>query len=515
MPFPTVADVLALPEVQRGHPRVAAGRGGLSRPVRWVHVLELSHVEGLLRGGELVLSTGIALPTSNDGLRRYIEDLDRAQASGVLLELGERWTALPPALVRAADRADLPLVGLHTVVPFVAITESVHASIVQASYAELQAAERMHEVFSRLGLEGASPADVVREVAELAGAPVVLESLSHRVLSAAAAGRDQDSVLRDWERRSRRDGRGEGWLVRPVGARGLVWGRLILQPGPDAPPTQVQTLAVERGAAALALGRLVEGDGAVLERRAQAGLLTDLVAGRYRSEREAHLRAQAAGVPTAGRNLTAVAVVAPGTGAAEIAAALERAASRSRLDVLATPVTDALWVLLALPATRPVPAALAALADAVRRELPAAVLGRGPTIAALPQLGSSLQEAEHAARAEVAAGGARPLVGLGDVRVHGLLAQLAGDPRLAAFVERELGALLDRQQPALLAALRAYLVAGRNKSAAAAALRISRPAFYARLGLVADVLHADLEDAGTCLSLQLALVALDAGASSD
>ena len=48
------------------------------------------------------------------------------------------------------------------------------------------------------------------------------------------------------------------------------------------------------------------------------------------------------------------------------------------------------------------------------------------------------------------------------------------------FTERELGPLLDRADD-LLEVLRAYLASGRNKSAAAASMHLSRPAFYERL----------------------------------
>src|SRR4051812_42524640 len=58
--YPTVADVLGLGPVKQGGPRVVAGAAGLDRVVRWVHVTELVDVATILRGGELVLSTGIA-----------------------------------------------------------------------------------------------------------------------------------------------------------------------------------------------------------------------------------------------------------------------------------------------------------------------------------------------------------------------------------------------------------------------------------------------------------------------
>ena len=60
--LPTIGDLLGLDVIRRGSPRVVAGSGGLDARVRWVHVLELADVAHLLQGGELVLTTGVALP---------------------------------------------------------------------------------------------------------------------------------------------------------------------------------------------------------------------------------------------------------------------------------------------------------------------------------------------------------------------------------------------------------------------------------------------------------------------
>lgn len=513
-PQPTVAEVLALPEVQAGAPVVLAGASGLARRVRWVHVLELPHVEGLLRGGELVLTTGVALPAANEGLRGYVRALDAAHVSGLMLELGERWTTAPTALVRAADRAGLPLVGLRTEVPFVAITESVHASIVSRSTAELQAAERVYALFARRGTAAAPVRQVLDDLAEVTGAPVVLESPAHRVVEAVLAGHDPGAVLADWERRSRQAGepdehgrRGpEGWLVQPVAARGQALGRLVVQPGPHPVP-RVAPLAVERAADALAVGMLLRADGPHLQTGAQARLLAGLVDGRYRTEREAHLRAAAAGVPLLRRTLTGLFVAGTGDTAAVL-----RAAAHARRPVLADAGTDGVAVLVPVPLEDDHDAALAHLAGAVHAELDGVVVGRGAGVLALTDLGASLRDARAAAVAGLRAGTVVPLVGLGDVGVHGLLVQWGDDARLAAFVDRTLGPLLDAGPTAavLVEALRAFLGAGGNKSAAAAALHVSRPALYARLDAVQARLGVDLEQADARLGLQLALAARDA-----
>src|ERR1017187_1389455 len=111
--LPTVAEILALDPVRRGEPKVVAGADRLDTPVRWVHVIELARAAHLLRGGELVLSTGIALPGDPAGLTRYVADLVSVGVSALAVELGSRYVhALPAALVAAAAGHGLPLIVL-------------------------------------------------------------------------------------------------------------------------------------------------------------------------------------------------------------------------------------------------------------------------------------------------------------------------------------------------------------------------------------------------------------------
>ncbi|MDR2988769.1 MAG: PucR family transcriptional regulator ligand-binding domain-containing protein, partial [Nocardiopsaceae bacterium] len=120
----TVAEVLALEPVKRGAPRVLTGADRLDAPVRWVHVIELAEAGHLLRGNELVLSTGIALPPDPDGLARYVAGLAAAGVSALAVELGSRYVrALPRALIAAASAADLPLIAFERETQFIAITE--------------------------------------------------------------------------------------------------------------------------------------------------------------------------------------------------------------------------------------------------------------------------------------------------------------------------------------------------------------------------------------------------------
>ena len=315
--IPTVADLLSLDVIRRGSPQVVAGSGGLGARVRWVHVLELADAAHLLQGGELVLTTGVALPAEPALLARYAADLASAGGAGVsalAVELGRRYVgALPGVLVRAAADSGLTLIAFEREVSFVEITEAVHARIIDTQLDELRASERLHEVFTELSVSGASLDEVVRQAATLAGRPVILADLSHRVLACEPGSADPARLLAGFARRSRAlsssSGRtaydeASGWLFTPVGARGEDWGRVILVC--DGPPGGTDTVLIERAATTLALGRLLTRHAESLDRQAHRTLITGIISQAHADPAEAAVRSRALGVPVDGRQLVAM-----------------------------------------------------------------------------------------------------------------------------------------------------------------------------------------------------------------
>src|SRR5262249_42987009 len=126
--LPTVAEVLALDGVRRGGPRVVAGTDRLGTRVRWVHAIELADAARLLRGGELVLTTGIALPDEGPQLDAYVAGLASVGVAGLAVELVRRYTGgLPASFVAAAGAHRPPPVVFPRRGPFVEVTEAGHA----------------------------------------------------------------------------------------------------------------------------------------------------------------------------------------------------------------------------------------------------------------------------------------------------------------------------------------------------------------------------------------------------
>ncbi|MFJ9785834.1 PucR family transcriptional regulator [Amycolatopsis sp. NPDC101161] len=534
--YPTVAEVLALPVLRQGRPHVVAGTAGLDAPVRWAHVAEVADIAHLLRGGELVLTTGVALPDDGPALARYVADLAGVGAAGLVIELVRHWSdKLPAALVDAAEKHGLPLVTLSRETRYVSVTEAVNGQIVDAQVAELRAAERVHETFTALTVAGAEPGVVLGEVARLTEQPVVLETLSHEVLAYDAAGTDPADLLTGWPSRSRVVQLGErtgyhaasGWLVTVVGARGHDWGRLVVVCA-DQPPHRHRVVA-ERAASALAVHRLVAKDSDGLERQAHRAVLNELLASPAPSA-ELLARASALAVPLAGRQLVGLAVRPRLAGnrpalstppvLRELAEATVLAARRAKVSALVA--TDELGVraLIALSPEANADTVLHRLATDVHEARGSApgVLAVGTTVLSPAEAGRTLLEAGQVAAAALGTGSERVLHRLSDVRLRGLLHLLSGDERVTAFAQRELGPLLQRDAASgsrLVQALRHYCEQGGNKSAAAAAAHTSRTAYYQQLARIEQVLGVRLEDPESMLSLYVALLAADLTRSSE
>ncbi len=537
--MPTVAEVLRLDQVQRGRPEVVAASRGLDRPVRWVHAIEFADAARLLRGGELVLTTGIALPDEEPLLGAYVAGLAGVGVSALAVELGRKYTGgLPAALITAAEERGLPLIVFTREVPFIGITEAVHALIIDDQLEQLRASARLHEVFTDLAVAGAGPADILREAALLAGRPLILEDRSHHVLACEPAGADPAALLAEFGVRSAAVPAsprtayhpGPGWLVTTVGARGEDWGRVILVC--DGPPAPADTALVERAATTLALGLLARQQES-LERQAHRTLISILLAQPDADTGEMAAQCRALGVPVTGRQLITAVIRSPEGGAGllaqarvlDLAEAFADACRTERIPALVGSLDDVrAGALLSAGAGTDLEQVLAGVCAAARRALARRarrpygvpggepVIGVGTAAGGMREVRRSLLEARQVADAAAETPGprdGRPFYRLSDLRLRGLLSLLGGDTRLATFVDRELGPLREYDAAHgtdLISVLGAYLAAGGNKADAATRAHLARPTLYERLRHIERILGVSLDSAESRTSLHVALL---------
>jgi len=525
--LPTLADVLDLPALRRAQPRVRAGADKLGRAVRWVHVSEVSDIAHLLEGGELILTTGIALPDEPAALTRYVEDLSTAGVSGLAVELGRRYQgALPAELIAAAEQRSLPLVELHRETPFVAITQAVHTLILDVRMQELIASDEAHQAFTALNLAGQGPQQVVELVATMAGRSVIHETAAHQVLAYSCPDGDAPAVLAAWESRVRsgKGADGDGWVAVDVTTPdGGAWGRLVMRCGPE--PNARERMLLERGATALLINRLTDRDIDSLERQSHRTLLTALALS-TEPPTETAARARGLGVPIDGRRLTGVVVRPTGehTGPGGLPGLLRDLASQAvaamqalRIPALVGPLDDhRVAVLISQDRVTEAEPVLATLSDRLhavfdrRSTAGALIVGAGSTVVGVEQAQSTLREAMQVAEAAVGMPGGRSYFRPPDLRLRGLIHSLRHESAVVEYVDRELGPLLAHDAvhgSRLFDFLAAYCRCGGNKTAAAAELFISRAALYDRIGKVQRVLGVDLADPAVVVGLHFAVLA--------
>lgn len=538
MPLPTLRAVLASDALRVAEPQVLAGADRLDRQVRWVHVSEVREVTGLLTGGELLLSTGLAMRGDEADAAAYVGELVDAGATGLLVELGESFSAVPAAALAVARRRRFPVVALRRPTRFVEITEQVHRAIVAEQYEHVDFARRVHERFTSLSLEGAGAQVIVEETAALAGSSVVLEDLSRHVVAYAARGRPAAGLLQAWERRSRlvafTDLTGvtgpEGWMTSPVGVQQQRWGRLVVvNPASDQ---ERLAMVLERAAQALELGRMVESDRFGITHQAQGGFLTELAEGRVVDVAEAEARARALGLPAVAPYVALVVRAAPragGTstdpvaahrGARRLVERVAQAGRDARLPLILGSLGPVEVAVLLATGERGGDAAVAQLAETLHAQrvrqpdLDPVSVGVGVPAETVLTAGAGLRHAQHVAEVAHALPPARrrPFFRASDVRLHGLVALLQDDPRVQAFAEAELDRLLVHEathEDGMLQLLRQYLAVGGNKTELARVSHRSRPALYKKLAHLERILGVRLDDADSRLALGVALLVHD------
>ncbi|MFF1547811.1 PucR family transcriptional regulator [Streptomyces sp. NPDC058291] len=524
----TVQRALELPGLRSGLPEVLAGGERLDRTVRWVHAGEVPHIASLLKGGELLLTTGYGLGTRPAEQRAFVRTLAERGIAALVIELGPRFDRLPPALVETARTTGLPLVQLHREVAFVTVTEEVHTEIVNGHYALLQRAEEVHRRCTEALLGGGGIPQVLGILADFGDNPVFLETTDGRLLYAAGEGPQGADPLQVWEglRGPHKDAPppvGSVLVDVPGGGpgAGAVRARLVQLPV-RATLTPVHRIAAERAAGILAVVLMQARQEEELAARGRGDFLTDLAEGRIAAE-DAPAQARVLGFrPAAGPLLPVVMRlvdgISPGGGWAVLARAVAEELASVGVPVLlgVRPVEGRVPVLLGLRSESERPAVADRVAVALRAGVERAGMqrpGAAPPVVVVGMAGgwaAASAGLRHAAETATAAHGLPERLWYDARRldIDLLLWRLREHRDLAAFVDRAIGPVRDhdqRSKPPLLPTLETYLAHAGRKAETARELHLNRQTLYNRLARIGELLGTDLDDPQTVLALSLAL----------
>ncbi|MFJ1975087.1 PucR family transcriptional regulator [Streptomyces sp. NPDC087903] len=523
----TVQRALELPGLRSGLPEILAGADRLQRTVRWVHAGEVPNIASLLKGGELLLTTGYGLGTRPAEQRAFVRTLAERGIAALVVELGPRFTRLPAALVDTARATGLPLVQLHREVPFVAVTEEVHTEIVNGHYALLQRAEEVHRRCTEALLGGGGIPQVLGILADFSANPVFLETPDGLLLYAAGAGPEGADPLQVWEglRAQHRDTPPAGSVLVDVPGggpgTGSVRARLVLLPV-RTPLAPVHRIAAERAAGILAVVLMQARQEEELAARGRGDFLTDLAEGRVAAQ-DAPAQARVLGFKPGDSPLLPVVMrlgdaLSSSGGWAVLARAVAEELASVGVPVLlgVRPVEGRVPLLLGLRTESERAAVADRVAAALRTGVERAGIqrpGAQPPVVVVGVAGgwaAASAGLRHAAETATAAQGLsdRPWYDARRLDIDLLLWRLRDHPDLAAFVDRAIGPLRDhdsRSRPPLLPTLQTYLAHAGRKAETARELHLNRQTLYNRLARIGELLGTDLDDPQTVLALSLAL----------
>lgn len=493
----TVADVLRLETLRAGEARVLTGDDGLDAPVRWVHSSEISDIARFLRGGEMLLTAGLGIGSTDGQQRAYVRGIAAAGAAALVIEeSGRAFHRVPRTVVDEGIRCGLPVIALTHEVPFAAVSAEVHDVLTEQQLQTIKREREIETLFSTQLLDGGDHVGVVQTLAGLVGGTVVLEDVNHRIAVCEAAGGVFDAA--SWERHARvLHGSHTECVRRPVLARGQLWGNLHVLNGRSADVDFSTDVVTERAATAIAIALLTDRSREAIDDQRSTALLTHLMLGELSGpefvEQAAHLGYQLGGADL---------FVAVGNKAGD---AVARDPNQTRIPLGPNAISADMgdYVITVAPRAGRARFETAARADdgflggGCSRDLPA------------DRIGLAVRQAKSAA---AVARTTRRWLNFDELGVERILVGLADGPELAAFVEDELGPLLSADAAShtpLLPTLRAFLEHDGRKTDAADALYIQRRTLYNRLERMAGILGRSLDDADTRQRLTLAVKALD------
>jgi sugar diacid utilization regulator len=110
---------------------IVAGEKGLSRLVKWVHIVESENVDGYIRGGELVITTGVSLSYKEESsVINFVKSLYSNNACGIIINIGRYIKDISSEIIDFCNNNEFPLFTIPWHIQLVELTREIANKIV-------------------------------------------------------------------------------------------------------------------------------------------------------------------------------------------------------------------------------------------------------------------------------------------------------------------------------------------------------------------------------------------------
>lgn len=177
----TLREAMTLVEPLR-RARLIGGEGGLDNVVHSVNVMEVPDILEWVHPGELLVTTMYPLRDDAAAIEALVPRLAEKGLAGLAVTPSGYLDSFPPAMVRAANELNFPLIELPQKVSFIDIIRPITSEILRLQADELLQSEEIHRQFIDLVLRGGTYRDIAQGIAQRVNRPVTIVDRFRHVL---------------------------------------------------------------------------------------------------------------------------------------------------------------------------------------------------------------------------------------------------------------------------------------------------------------------------------------------
>ncbi|OWR31572.1 polyketide synthase regulator [Saccharibacillus sp. O23] len=184
----TLHELLRMPLLEQA--RVVGGAVGLSRPVRFIDIIEVPDLKGWVKEGVLMLTTAYSIRHDPPLLAEMIRTLAQGGAAGLAIKPARFLNEIPEEALAASERYGLPLIELPPEIPYTDITKAVMEQVLDRQAVLLRRADEIYRKLTRMVLENTGIQAVQDQVSALLGAETAVVDHSGCAIVSSPAGWD-------------------------------------------------------------------------------------------------------------------------------------------------------------------------------------------------------------------------------------------------------------------------------------------------------------------------------------